>query len=404
MSSEIRMTASKRLLLSANSKAIQFIEMALKGISVLELSGLAPVPFAGMVLADFGAKVTRVDRTKGHRDDRMGRGKRSIAVDLKKPEGIEVVKRLSTKSDVIIEPFRPGVMEKLGLGPNILMKSNPRLIYARISGFGQSGPWKMMAGHDINYIATSGILSYLCRDGERPHPPINLVADFAGGGLTCAFGIVAALLEREKSGLGQVVDVSMTEGSAYVSTFAYVMKSMMFFNKPGNNLLDTGAPFYDCYTTKDGRHVAIGALEPQFYEKLIEGLGLDSDDLPSQLDIEKWPELRKSISEKVSSYTMEELNKIFEGSDACLTPVLTPEEAAQHPHNRANGSFFKTDDGQDLPTPAPRLSRTPAQADTNPGSDAGQHTREVLSEYGFTKEEIETLERKNVVNERSNKL
>lgn len=376
--------------------------MALRGISVVEIAGLAPAPFAGMVLADFGAKVIRVDRFgKFKMSDGLSRGKRSIAIELKNSLGVEALKRICRKSDVLIEPFRPGVMEKLGLGPDILMKQNPKLVYARLSGFGQTGPYKHMAGHDINYIATSGILSAISRDGGKPHPPLNLAADFAGGGLTCAFGILAALLEREKSGLGQVVDVSMTAGAAYLGTFVYSLRSQIFPNPVGQNLLDTGAPFYDTCRTKDGRYVAVGALEPQFFRALIKGLKLDIDNIPPQMETERWPELRNIIEEKIGEYTMEELAAIFDGSDACVLPVLNLDEAPHHPHNKANDSFHTSDDGLLVPSPAPKLSRTPGTPSGKMNVDAGEHTREILSEYGFSDEEIQRLENDNIVNKSS---
>ncbi|XP_072353421.1 alpha-methylacyl-CoA racemase isoform X3 [Scyliorhinus torazame] len=247
--------------------------MALAGIRVIELAGLAPSPLCGMILADFGAKVVRIDRTRAFTADVLGRGKRSVALNIKKPEGAEVLKQLCNRSDVLIEPFRRGVMEKLGLGPEGMLEQNPKLIYARLSGFGQSGQYSKNAGHDINYIALSGLLSKFGRKGENPYAPLNVVADFAGGGLMCAMGIILALYERIKSGKGQVIDANMVEGAAYCSSWLWKSQQLSLWNRErGENLLDTGAPFYETYKTSDGKYMAVGALEPQFYDKLIEGV------------------------------------------------------------------------------------------------------------------------------------
>ncbi|TMS07970.1 Alpha-methylacyl-CoA racemase [Larimichthys crocea] len=290
--------------------------MALAGVRVLELAGLAPAPFCGMILADFGAKVIRVDRTKVAMNvDTQARGKQSVAINLKTSEGVALLKKLCVRSDVVLEPYRKGVMEKLGLGPQELMKENPRLIYARLTGYGQSGAYSSTAGHDINFLAMSGLLSRLGRSGEKPYAPLNLVADFAGGGLTCALGIVLALLERTKSGRGQVIDASMVEGAAYVGSFVWKSRSIgMWDRSRGENMLDSGAPFYDTYETSDGKHMAVGSVEPQFYRELLKGLELDAGQLPSQMSFSDWPELRRLFTERFASKTQAEWSKIFDGN------------------------------------------------------------------------------------------
>ncbi|XP_076815698.1 alpha-methylacyl-CoA racemase-like isoform X2 [Clavelina lepadiformis] len=375
--------------------------MALKGIKVLELAGLAPSPFTGMILADFGAKVIRVDKPHMPTLDTMARGKRSICVDMKNPNGVQLLRKLSKQSDVLIEPFRPGVMEKLQLGPDVLMRDNPGLVYVRLSGYGQTGPYKMKAGHDINYIATSGVLSMLKRKDGKPTPPINLVADFAGGGLMAAFGVVTALLERQKSGKGQVIDANMVEGSAYVASFLFTAKQRLFSNEVGENMLDSGAPFYDTYETKDGKYVSVGAIEPKFYANLLRGLKLDQEAMPHQMDVDEWPNIKKVISDSISSYTRDELSEIFSGDDDCVMPVLTHAEAPQNSHNKEKKSFFEDAEGKYIPAPAPRLSRTPAKADSNPQPIVGEHTIEVLKEYNYNNEEINHLLQSGTVEDNS---
>ncbi|XP_069043056.1 alpha-methylacyl-CoA racemase isoform X2 [Lepisosteus oculatus] len=346
--------------------------MALAGVRVIELAGLAPAPFCGMVLADFGARVIRVDRTRTTMAmDVQARGKLSVALNLKKPEG---------------------VMEKLGLGPEELVKENPRLIYARLTGFGQSGSFATAAGHDINYLAMSGLLSKLGRSSENPYAPLNLVADFAGGGLLCAMGIVLALYERTRSGRGQVIDASMVEGAAYVGSFIWKSQNLGLWNRPrGHNLLDSGAPFYETYETADGKHMAVGAIEPQFYNELIKGLGLDPTELPLQMSVSDWPELKRIFTETFASKTQAEWSKIFDGTDACVTPVLSLEEVSSHPHNRERGSFIKDAQGEVSPRPAPLLSRTPASPSSSRDPFIGEHTRTVLAEYGYSSAQIDSL-------------
>ncbi|XP_022522218.1 alpha-methylacyl-CoA racemase [Astyanax mexicanus] len=367
--------------------------MALAGVRVIELAGLAPAPFCGMILSDFGAKVIRVDRTKvAMAVDTLARGKQSVALNLKNPEGLAVLKRLCLQSDVVLEPFRKGVMEKLGLGPEELLKENPRLIYARLTGYGQSGSYAKAAGHDINYLAMSGLLSMLGRSSDKPYAPLNLVADFAGGGLTCALGIVLALLERSKSGQGQIIDASMVEGAAYVGSFMWKSRSIGLWNRPrGENMLDSGAPFYDTYRTADGKYMAVGAIEPQFYDQFIQGLGLDAADLPAQMSVSDWPQLKQTFTREFAKRTQAEWSRVFDGTDACVTPVLSLEEVASHPHNQERGSFLRNTQGELSPRPAPVLSRAPAEPRLSRDPFIGEHTRAVLREFGFQEDQIEKL-------------
>ncbi|CAG2173878.1 unnamed protein product [Oppiella nova] len=372
--------------------------MALKGTKVLELVGLAPAPFCGLLLSDFGAQVLRIDRPHNRQPDCLKRGKKSIFIDLKSSKGKEIMKKLSESADVVIEPFRPGVMEALSLGPKDLMATNEKLIYARMTGYGQSGSLAKRAGHDINYLAIAGILSKL-GPKDTPSPPINILGDFAGGGLLCAFGICLALLERTRSGMGQVIDANITEGSAYVSQ--YIWHSMSA-NSPirdllwpqqqqrASNLLDGGAPFYRCYRTKDDKYIAVGALEPQFYDLLMSTIGLDLDQY-NRYDINQWSELTDKLSETFATKTQTEWTQVFEGVDACVTPVLDFHSVHHFPHNKSRESFFS--DG--TPKPSPILSRTPAL----PNEDSGDNvvTKEVLLELGYSENEINHLAADNVI-------
>ncbi|XP_031299646.2 alpha-methylacyl-CoA racemase [Camelus dromedarius] len=371
--------------------------MALRGVSVLELAGLAPAPFCGMVLADFGAQVVRVDRPRVRVDpSTLARGKRSLVVDLKQPRGAAVLRRLCARADVVLEPFRHGVMEKLQLGPEILQRENPKLIYARLSGFGQSGRFSRVAGHDINYLALSGVLSKIGRSGENPYAPLNLLADFAGGGLICALGIMLALFERTHSGRGQIIDASMVEGTAYLGSFLW--KSLGLWSQPrGQNLLDGGAPFYATYRTADGGFMAVGAIEPQFYELLIKGLGLKPDELPHQMSTTDWPEMKKKFADVFAKKTKAEWCQIFDGTDACVTPVLTFEEVTHHGHNQDRGSFITDREQGVIPRPAPLLSNTPAIPSSKRDPFVGEHTEEVLQEFGFSEEEINQLKSDKII-------
>ncbi|KAL4227299.1 hypothetical protein ACF0H5_012745 [Mactra antiquata] len=369
--------------------------MALKGIRVIEMAGLAPAPYCGMILSDFGASVTRIDRApkKGqtvvHSLDTLSRGKKSVSVDLKHPEGVNVVRKLCSKADVLIEPFRKGVMEKLGLGPDKLMTDNPRLVYARLTGFGQTGPLSSKAGHDINYIATSGVLGQLGRKNENPYAPINLVADFGGGGLMCALGITMALYERSNSGQGQVIDANMVNGSAYMSTFLWTSRDLPIWSgERGDNNLDGGRGFYETYKTLDDKYVSVGALEPQFYDQLLTGLGLTDDEMPQFSDPD---EMKKKFAEIFRSKTRDEWCKIFENLDACFAPVLDHEEAKYNKHNVETGIFIKDNNGKMEPAPAPKLSRTPAVTALPSRPNVGEHTKSLLIENGISKEDVQKL-------------
>ncbi|XP_039565823.1 alpha-methylacyl-CoA racemase [Passer montanus] len=380
-----------------STAAEQAVAMALSGVRVLELAGLAPAPLCGMILADFGAQVVRVDRLSQSaaalaHGDVQARGKRSLALDLKQPQGAAVLRRLCGGADVLIEPFRHGVMERLGLGPEVLLQENPRLIYARLTGFGQTGKYAKSAGHDINYLALSGVLSKLGRKNENPYAPVNLLADFAGGGVMCALGIIVALFERATSGRGQVIDASMVEGVAYLSSFLWKSENLGLWSQPrGENLLDGGAPFYEIYKTSDGKFMAVGAIEPKFYEQLIKGLGLNLDELPAQMSFSSWPEMKKKFASIFAQKTQAEWCSIFDSTDACVTPVLSFEDAASHQHNKERSSFIKSVEGEISPRPAPVLSRTPAVPSCKRDPFIGEHTEEILLEYGFTKQEIAKL-------------
>ncbi|WP_433263488.1 CaiB/BaiF CoA transferase family protein [Actinosynnema sp. CS-041913] len=371
----------------------------LAGLRVVELAGLAPAPFGCMVLADLGASVVRVDRVSGGFDvpgDVLGRGRRSIGVDIRRPEGAELVLRLVERSDVLVEGFRPGVAERLGIGPAQCLARNPRLVYGRMTGWGQDGPLADRAGHDINYIALAGALEPIGRAGAPPTVPLNLVGDFGGGGLLLAMGVLAALYERERSGKGQVVDTAMVDGAALLTTFLHGMKAAGSWpGERGTNLLDGGAPFYDVYAAADGKYVSIGALEEKFYADLLVVLGLTGPDVPNRHDPAQWPALRARIAGAVATRTRDEWAALAEGTDACLAPVLTPDEAAGHDHNAARGTFVEVG-GLAQPAPAPRFDRTPAETPSVPPS-AGQHTIEVLEALGLADEEIAELRRAGVV-------
>ncbi|GAA0832277.1 CaiB/BaiF CoA-transferase family protein [Streptosporangium amethystogenes subsp. fukuiense] len=331
----------------------------LAGVRVLELAGLAPGPFAGMMLADHGAEVLRVERASvvakagdSPRADVMDRGKRTVGLDLKSPEGVAAFKELARHADVVIEVFRPGVAERLGIGPDDLHAVNPRLVYGRMTGWGQDGPLAPTAGHDIDYIAISGVLSMLGREGERPTPPINILGDFAGGGLMLAYGVLLALIERERTGEGRVIDAAMVDGAATLFAMFYHGVQTGFWGPRGTNLLDTGAPMYDTYETADGGHLAVGPLEPQFWAEMVTLMGLE--DLPDRNDRKQWPALRERLAEAFRSRTRAEWEAVFDGSDACVSPVLEMGEAAEHPHNKARGTFVEVG-GIRQPAPAPRL-------------------------------------------------
>jgi alpha-methylacyl-CoA racemase len=363
---------------------------ALDGIRVIEMAGLAPVPYCGMILADFGADVVRVDRVGSATLDLIARGKRSVALNMKDPKGVETLLRLVDGADVLLDPFRPGVMERLGAGPEVVCARNPRLVFARLTGYGQTGSYASMAGHDIDYIAISGALSLIGRHGEKPVAPVNLLGDFAGGGMACAMGIAMALLERSRSGRGQVIDAAMADGAAYIASFLYNFRAIGHWSDDrGTNFLDGGAPFYETYRTKDGKFVAVGAIEPQFYAALLAGLGLDPKTMPEQNDRKHWAETATRFTDLFATKTRDEWCTVFDGTDACVAPVLGLGEAADHPHNRERGLLVQGEKGLE-PAPAPRLSRTPGIGG-RPRPKVGEHTRAVLGEAGFAAAEIETL-------------
>jgi alpha-methylacyl-CoA racemase len=335
----------------------------LAGVKVIEIASLAPAPFGCTILADMGADVLRVDRAGGGGGLAMppgvlDRGRRTIAVDLKSPDGAQVVHELAATADVLVEGFRPGVAERLGIGPDRLREINQRLVYGRMTGWGQDGPLAQRAGHDINYIAIAGALEPIGRAGARPHAPQNLIADFAGGGLMLALGIMAALYERDRSGQGQVIDAAMVDGAALLTSFMHGMHAHgMWEGERGTNMLDGAASFYDTYETSDGKFMAVGCVEPQFYAQLLIQLGLDDSALPFQLDADAWPEMKKLIGDTFRRKTRPQWAEIFADSDACVSPVLSPWEAHEHPHNQARGAFVDVG-GTLQPAPAPRFSRT----------------------------------------------
>jgi alpha-methylacyl-CoA racemase len=368
----------------------------LQGTRIIEIAGIGPGPFAAMVLSDLGAEVIRVARpgggmfADGHPADLPNRGKRCISVDLKKPGAVEVVLKLIEGADAVLEGFRPGVVEKLGIGPDVCLERNPRVVFGRMTGWGQSGPMAMEAGHDINYISLAGALHAMGRAGEKPAIPLNLVGDFGGGGLLLAMGILAALFEARGSGRGQVVDAAMVDGAALLMASVYGAHGLGYWSdERGTNLLDSGSHFYEVYETSDGKWVSIGSLEPQFYASLLERLGLDAGDLPAQMDPAHWPVLKEKLTGIFRTRTRDEWCDVFEGSDACFAPVLSMAEAPTHPHNRERGTFVDVNDCIQ-PAPAPRFSRTPTAVGTPPAK-AGEHTNEILDEAGFTPEAIETL-------------
>lgn len=376
----------------------------LEGIKVIEMAGLAPSPYCGMLLSDFGADVLIVDRlSKGGPGipdlmpkNPFDRGKRSMRVNVKTDKGVEILVRMIRDFDVLIEPYRPGVMEALRLGPDEALQANPKLIYARLTGWGQDGPYASMAGHDINYIALSGALSLFRRRGERPLPPCNILGDFAGGGMLCAMGILLALIERNKSGKGQIVDAAMVDGAANLSTLFYgLLASHLMSLDIGTNVLDGGAPYYQTYETADGKYVAVGAIEEKFYAQLLEGLGLDSTSLPHQNDMLRWPEMTARLAQVFKAKTRDEWTAIFDGKDACVAPVLELDEAGEHPHNQERRLLINID-GMFQPCPAPRLSRTPGKA-VKAGEARGSNTREILKELGYSEEEVEGLFGKEII-------
>ena len=365
----------------------------LSGYRIIEIAGIGPGPFAAMMLADMGAEVIRVERAQSVKGaapatahwDTLLRGRKNIAIDLKNPQGVEALLQLVEKADAIIEGFRPGVMERLGIGPTECAKRNPKIVFGRMTGWGQDGPYAPLAGHDINYIALAGALAHFSRAGEAPVPPLNMVGDFGGGGMFLAFGVVCALLETQKSGKGQVIDAAMIDGSATLMSMFWAMKSIGMFNEnaPGTNLLDTGAHFYDVFQCQDDKYISIGSIEPQFYALLLEKTGLTNDPaFAKQMDPSQWPMLKTKLQDVIKQKTQAQWCEIMEGTDVCFAPVLTMTEATQHPHHIARNTFINIA-GVTQPAPAPRFSRTSPETPAPP-AHAGQHSTQILNEWGIS--------------------
>jgi alpha-methylacyl-CoA racemase len=368
----------------------------LAGIKVLEFEAIGPAPFAGMLLADMGADVLVLERPaitdlglkRERRHDVLMRGKRSVTLDLKKDSSKEAVFSLLQKADVLLEGFRPGVMERLGLGPDVALERNPRLVYGRMTGWGQDGPLAPRAGHDINYIALAGVLHAFGRKGEAPVPPLNLIGDFGGGGMLLGFGVACALLEAKRSGKGQVVDAAMIDGTALLAAmFSGMLAAGTWSETRGDNILDTGAPWYDVYETKDGKYVSIGAIEGRFYEELLQRLQLK--DLPGQYDRARWPEMKEAFAKVFLRKSRDEWCKVFDGSDACFAPVLSWSEARKHDHNRARSAYVAAG-GVEQPAPAPRFSRTPGAVRRAP-PERGEGGLQALADWGFDAKAIDGL-------------
>jgi len=369
----------------------------LHGVKILEVAGIGPGPFAAMMLSDMGAEVLRIDRAQNVRGpdskavpDVLARGRRSVALDLKHPEGLETLLRLVDEADGLIEGFRPGVMERLGAGPDVCLARNPKLVFGRMTGWGQEGPIAHSAGHDINYIALAGALEPIGTRGGKPIPPLNLVGDFGGGGMFLAFGMVCAVLEARTSGKGQVVDAAMVDGAATLMGFFRGLTEMGGWREErGTNLLDTGAHFYDTYETSDGRYISVGSIEPQFYAELIEKAGLEGEELPHQMARDDWPAMKQRMETIFKSKTRDEWCELMEGSDVCFAPVLSMSEAPKHPHNVHRGTFVEVD-GFMQPAPAPRFSRTQPVL-PGPAARPGEHTDDALADWGFSANDLAKL-------------
>ncbi|MFT4613751.1 MAG: alpha-methylacyl-CoA racemase [Bacteroidia bacterium] len=367
----------------------------LNGLTIIEIAGLGPGPFGAMLLADLGAEIIRVERPGGNmftaaqnpKLDFLNRNKRCLSVDLKNAGGVETILELLEKADGLLEGNRPGVMERLGLGPTVCLERNPALVFGRMTGWGQEGPMALEAGHDINYIALAGALHGIGRAGEKPAIPLNLVGDFGGGGLMLAFGMVCGLLEAKTSGKGQVVDAAMIDGAATLMASTFGANQVGFWtDERGTNLLDSGSHFYEVYETADGKYISLGSIEPQFYNALLEKLGDDAQYFQNQFDAENWPAMKDKMTEIFKRKTRDEWDEIFAGANACYAPVLSMEEVRHHPHHQARGTFL--DDGELWqPAPAPRFSRTPGQV-TRHAANIGEHSEEILRDFGFSEEDI----------------
>jgi alpha-methylacyl-CoA racemase len=379
----------------------------LAGIRVIEMVGLGPCPFAAMMLADMGAEVIRIDRKTvagaanpfpmlGTKFDVMARGRRSLALDLKQPEAVDVLLQLIAQADVLIEGFRPGVMERIGVGPAVCLERNAKLVYGRITGWGQTGPLAHAAGHDINYLALSGMLQAMGRADSPPAPPLNLVGDFGGGAMMLAFGVLCALLETKKSGKGQVIDAAMVEGSALLGAMIYGFKAFgSWSDQREANLLDGGAHFYDTYACADGKFISIGAIEPAFYTQLLRLCEITDTDFNDQMDVNRWPALGAKLAALFKSKSQQAWCNLLEGSDVCFAPVLEMSEAALHPHNQARGTFIEVD-GVTQPAPAPQFSRSLPEVLCAPASP-GQHSEAILNDWNIPENMITRLRERKII-------
>lgn len=374
----------------------------LKGVRIVEFAGIGPGPFCAMMLSDMGAEIIRIDRKTAvpryadFKFDVLNRGRRSAAIDLKNPEGKNTALRLADQADALLEGFRPGVMERLGLGPDVCLARNPRLVYGRMTGWGQDGPMALAAGHDINYISLSGALHAVGEHGGKPVPPLNLIGDYGGGGMFLAFGVVCGLFEARQSGQGQVVDASMVDGSAALMASAFgLWSSGVWKDQRGTNILDTGSHFYNTYETADGEFISVGSIEPQFYQLLLKHTGITDQDFQDQMNRDRWPELKQRLSEVFRTKTRDEWCDIMMGTDVCFAPVLSLEEVAHQPHNVERNTFVKIN-GVTQPSPAPRFSRT-REAIQSPPPNPGEHTEEALKDWGFSPDEIEGLRSSGVI-------
>ena len=366
----------------------------LAGIKVVEMAAIGPVPFCAMMLSDMGAEVIRIDRLKqkgsGHRANVLYRGRKSIAVDLKDPQGVDVAMKLINKCDAVIEGFRPGVMERLGLGPEVCLNQNPKLVYGRMTGWGQQGKLSQAAGHDINYISLAGALGSMGYPDRPPTPPLNLIGDFGGGAMYLLSGVLAALLERQSSGKGQVIDAAMTDGTASLLSGFYGMMAMgMWTTDRYKNRLDGGAFYYGSYECADGKHISLGSLEPQFYELLLEKCGIEDESFDEQLDQEAWPLKRQKMEAIFKTKTRNQWCEILEGTDVCFAPVLDLKEAPDHPHNKERNTFVNFE-GITQPAPAPRFSRTQGTIQSS-ANLTGENSEEILEKWGFTSDQISNL-------------
>lgn len=374
----------------------------LQGVKIIEIAGIGPGPFAAMLLADMGAEVLRVERPSGTMASNwprpelniLGRGRRCVCIDIKHPDGVALVLDLVQRADGLFEGNRPGVMERLGLGPETCLARNPRLVYGRMTGWGQDGPLAHAAGHDINYIALAGALEHIGRRDQPPTPPLNLVGDFGGGGLMLAFGMVCALLECQRSGRGQVVDAAMVDGAAALMAVFHGVQQAGFLAERGTNMLDSGSHFYDVYETADGKFVSIGPVEPHFYAELLRRLGVAAEEMP-QMDMSRWPELKERLRRLFQTKTRQQWCDLLEGTDVCFAPVLSVAEAPLHPHNVARGSFVEIA-GIVQPKPAPRFSRTPAEIQSPPAR-VGEHTEPALLDWGVAPERLAALKQAGAV-------